>query len=99
MDADWALIDYNPDLGVRDLEERLAPSTLEIGGKRYRLDKENQYVEYMGWSFYMSFSRTLFIMFYYIRFKNERILYELSMQEATAQYGEDIPDLQLEYDN
>lgn len=87
LDADWALVDYKPELGVRDLEERLAPSTLEIGGKRYKLDEENQYVEYMGWSFYLTFSRTLGIMFYDIKFKGERILYELSMQEATAQYG------------
>lgn len=87
LDADWALVNYKPDLGKRDLEDRLAPSTLELGGKRYRLDKENQYVEYMGWSFYLSFSRTLGIMFYDIKFKGERIIYELSMQEATAQYG------------
>lgn len=53
LDADWALVDYKPEMGVRELDERLAPSTLEIGGKRYKLDKENQYVEYMGWSFYI----------------------------------------------
>lgn len=87
LDADWALVDRKPELGVRDLEDRLAPSTLEIGGKRYKLDSANKYVEYMGWSFYLSFSRTLGIMFYDIRFKGEQILYELSMQEATAQYG------------
>lgn len=87
LDADWALVDYKPELGVRALEERLAPSTLELGGKRYKLDEKNQYVEYMGWSFYVSYSRTLGVMFYDIKFKGERILYELSMQEATAQYG------------
>lgn len=72
-------------MGVRDLEERLAPSTLEIGGKRYRLDRDNRYVEYMGWSFYMSFSHTLGVMFHDIRVGDDRILSELSMQEATAQ--------------
>ena len=41
----------------------------------------------MGWSFYITFSRTLGIMLYDIKFKGERILYELSFQEATAQYG------------
>ncbi|PSN63808.1 amine oxidase catalytic domain-containing protein [Corynespora cassiicola Philippines] len=91
LDADWALVDYKPELGVRDLEERLAPSTLEIGGKRYKVDKENQYVEYMGWSFYLSFSRTLGVMFHDVGFNGERILYELSMQEATAQYGGNQP--------
>jgi primary-amine oxidase len=87
LDADWALVDYKSELGVRDLESRLAPATLEIGGKRYKVDEKNQYVEYMGWSFYIAFSRTLGVMFYDIKFKGERILYELSMQEATAQYG------------
>jgi primary-amine oxidase len=87
LDADWALLSRKPELGQRELEDRLAPSTLEIGGKRYKLDKENQYVEYMAWSFYMSFTRTLGIMFYDIRFKGESVMYELSMQEATAQYG------------
>jgi primary-amine oxidase len=90
-DADWALVNYKPELGVRELEDRLAPATLEIGGKRYKVDEKNQYVEYMGWSFYVAFSRTLGVMFYDIRFKEERILYELSMQEATAQYGGNQP--------
>jgi primary-amine oxidase len=42
----------------------------------------------MGRSFYMSFTRTLGIMFYDIKFKGEAVMYELSMQEATAQYGQ-----------
>ncbi|KAJ4399033.1 hypothetical protein N0V91_009729 [Didymella pomorum] len=91
LDADWALVDYKPELGQRALEDRLAPATLEIGGKRYRVDETNQYVEYMGWSFYIAFTRTLGVMFYDIRFKGERIIYELSMQEATAQYGGNQP--------
>jgi primary-amine oxidase len=91
LNGDWALVDYKPELGVRELEERLAPATLEIGGKRYKVDEKNQYVEYMGWSFYIAFSRTLGVMFYDIKFKGERILYELSMQEATAQYGGNQP--------
>lgn len=45
----------------------------------------------VGFSFYISFSRTLGLMFYDIKFKGERILYELSMQEATAQYGGNQP--------
>ncbi|KAI1372933.1 copper amine oxidase [Hypoxylon crocopeplum] len=86
-DYDWALVKYNPDMGVRELEEKFAPQNLEVGGKRYRLDPEQKYVEYMGWSFYVAHTRTLGIMLYDIRFKGERILYELSMQEAAAQYG------------
>jgi primary-amine oxidase len=91
LDADWALVNYKPELGARDLESKLAPATLEIGGKRYKVDEKNQYVEYMGWSFYVAFTRTLGVMLYDIKFKGERILYELSMQEATAQYGGNQP--------
>ncbi|KAI1396333.1 amine oxidase catalytic domain-containing protein [Hypoxylon fuscum] len=86
-DYDWALVKYNPEMGVRELDEKFAPQSLEVGGKRYKLDPEQKYVEYMGWSFYVAHTRTLGVMLYDIRFKGERILYELSMQEAAAQYG------------
>ncbi|ETN43872.1 uncharacterized protein HMPREF1541_11003 [Cyphellophora europaea CBS 101466] len=86
-DTDWAIVDYKPELGVRELEDQFAPSSIEIGGKRYKVDVEQRYVEYMGWSFYLSYTRTLGIMFYDIKFKGERILYELSLQEALAQYA------------
>ncbi|EXJ93710.1 hypothetical protein A1O1_02103 [Capronia coronata CBS 617.96] len=86
-DQSWTDVDYKPELGVRALEDMFAPQTIELGGKRYKVDPEAQYVEYMGWSFYMSFSRTLGIMFYDIKFKGERIVYELSLQEAMAQYA------------
>ncbi|KAK0380129.1 copper amine oxidase [Colletotrichum limetticola] len=84
---DWGLLDYKPEMGVRDLENRLAPQSLEVGGKRYKVDEEQKYIEYMGWSFYTSYSRTLGLMYYDIKFKGERIIYELSLQEAAAQYA------------
>jgi primary-amine oxidase len=85
--ASFGLLDYKPELGTRDLEDRFAPQMLEIGGKRYKLDREQKYVEYMGWSFYIAHTRTLGVMFFDIKFKGETILYELSMQEAAAQYA------------
>ncbi|EXF84124.1 copper amine oxidase [Colletotrichum fioriniae PJ7] len=84
---DWGLLDYKPEMGVRDLENKLAPQSLEVGGKRYKVDEEQKYIEYMGWSFYTSYSRTLGLMYYDIRFKGERVIYELSLQEAAAQYA------------
>ncbi|KAK3312611.1 copper amine oxidase [Apodospora peruviana] len=86
-EQEWALVKNQPEMGVRDLEDRLAPQSVELGGKRYKYDKEQQYVEFMGWSFYLSFTRTLGLAFYDIRFKGERVLYELSLQEAAAQYA------------
>ncbi|KAI1650085.1 amine oxidase catalytic domain-containing protein [Daldinia loculata] len=86
-DYDWALVKYNAAMGTRELEDKFAPQNLEVGGKRYKLDSEQKYVEYLGWSFYVAHSQTLGIMLYDIRFKGDRVLYELSMQEAAAQYG------------
>ncbi|CAM1508850.1 Fc.00g025890.m01.CDS01 [Cosmosporella sp. VM-42] len=90
-DYDWALVDRKAELGTRDLEDRFAPQNLEIGGKRYKLDTEERYVEYMGWSFYMSFTRSLGVMLYDMKFKGERVIYELSLQEAAAQYAGNQP--------
>ncbi|KAB5545872.1 copper amine oxidase [Coniochaeta sp. 2T2.1] len=90
-DNTWAYVNHKPEMGQRALEDRLAPQSLEIGGKRYKFDPDEQYVEYMGWTFYMAFTRMLGLMFYDVRFKGERILYELSMQEAAAQYGGNQP--------
>ncbi|KAK1760178.1 putative copper amine oxidase [Echria macrotheca] len=86
-DQTWGLLDLKEDMGVRDLDDRLAPQSIEIGGKRYKVDVEQQYVEFMGWSFYLSFTRTLGLMMFDIKFKGERVMYELSLQEAAAQYA------------
>jgi primary-amine oxidase len=45
----------------------------------------------MGWSFYHAYTRNLGLSFYDVRFKGERILYELSLQEAAAQYAGHSP--------
>lgn len=86
-DYDWALVNLDSSMGTRDLDEKFAPQNIALGGKRYKLDEEQNYVEYMGWSFYVAHTASLGVMFYDIKFKGERILYELSMQEAAAQYG------------
>lgn len=65
---------------VRDLEDRFAPTMLTLDGNRYRVDKANNYLTYMGWSFYTRFDKDVGIQFYDIRFKGESILYELSLQ-------------------
>ncbi|EER45794.1 eukaryotic translation initiation factor 5 [Histoplasma capsulatum H143] len=87
----WALLDRKTEMGTRELDEKFSATLLELGGKRYKLDKDQRFVEYMGWSFYMAHSRTLGLMFFDIKFKGERILYELSLQEALAQYGGNQP--------
>lgn len=77
-DESW--IRKNRKCDPRDLEDRMAPTVVEAEGKRYRVDNGNRYVEYLGWAFYTRFDRDVGIQFYDIRFKGERIMYELSLQ-------------------
>jgi primary-amine oxidase len=65
---------------IRDLEQRFAPTSLELDGKRYKVDHENRYVEYLGWSFYTRYSRDTGISFFDVKYKGERVLYELALQ-------------------
>lgn len=77
-DSSWLKKDREG--AVRDLEDRLAPVTMELQGKRYKIDDENKYIEYLGWSFYTRFDLDVGIQFFDIKFKGERVLYELSLQ-------------------
>jgi primary-amine oxidase len=58
-----------------------------IGGSRYSLDETQKYVTWMDFSFYLGFSRDTGLALYDIRFKGERIIYELGVQEALAHYA------------
>lgn len=64
----------------RELETRFAPTSVELDGKRYKVDEENRYVEYLGWSFYTGFTRDVGLQFFDIKYKGERVIYELSLQ-------------------
>ena len=70
---------------LRELETRFAPTSVELDGKRYKVDEENRYVEYLGWSFYTGFTRDVGIQFFDIKFKGERVIYELSLQGMFSQ--------------
>jgi primary-amine oxidase len=67
--------------------EKPAPTMIQPGGARYQLNREEQYVSWMGFTFYWAFSQATGITLYNIRFRGERIMYELGLQEAMAQYA------------
>ncbi|KAJ7111935.1 amine oxidase catalytic domain-containing protein [Mycena epipterygia] len=75
----------------RDLDERAGPRQVSFNGPRYRVDKDNQWVSWMGWSFYLSFARDMGMSLWDVRFRGERILYEVSPQEALAVYSGSDP--------
>lgn len=63
------------------------PTMIAPSGARFGVDSEQNYVEWMGFSFYIGFSRDTGMALYDIRYKGERLLYELGLQEALAHYA------------
>ncbi|TLD18700.1 hypothetical protein E2P81_ATG11610 [Venturia nashicola] len=59
--------------------------------QRFAIDQKNMYVEWMGFSFYMGVSQQLSLALFNINFDDERIIYELQMQEAIALYASNDP--------
>jgi len=62
-------------------------------GPRVEVDVTQNYIRWMGWEFYLSFSQVVSLSLFDIRFRGDRILYELSFQEALAHYAGASPAL------
>ncbi|KAG6369484.1 amine oxidase catalytic domain-containing protein [Boletus reticuloceps] len=75
----------------RDLDHLPGPRSVSFAGLRFRVDREQQYVSWMGWGLYLGFDRDMGLSLWDIRFRNERIIYELKPQEALAQYAGNDP--------
>ncbi|KAH7305808.1 copper amine oxidase [Stachybotrys elegans] len=89
FDGPWAWTDQRGP--VPRFDERAPPVEVTPQGARYAVDQERKYVEWMGWSFYIGFTRDTGMALYDIRLKGQRILYELGLQEALAHYAGSDP--------
>ncbi|TLD26778.1 hypothetical protein PspLS_05308 [Pyricularia sp. CBS 133598] len=73
------------------LDDRAAPRLVAPTGCRFSLEKEQRYVEWMGFSFFLGFTRDAGTSLHDIRFEGERILYEIQLQEALSHYAGNDP--------
>jgi primary-amine oxidase len=87
-DGDWTTMDRGGMPFPNDAEP--GPKTITTS-QRFSIDRKNQYVEWMGFSFYMSMSQQLGLGLHNINYDGERIIYELQMQEAIALYSANDP--------
>jgi primary-amine oxidase len=62
------------------------PISKSQGRERFKLDIEENFVSWMDFSFYFSVSPDLGLSLFDIRYKNKRVIYELSLQEALTHY-------------
>lgn len=84
---DGAWTDPEPtDDGIEG-REFAAPMLVQPYGPRVEVDEAEKYVKWMGWEFNLAFSQVAGMSLFDIRFRGERIVYELGMQEAMAHYA------------
>lgn len=98
---DFQRILPNTDGSWTQLESQLSPfgDGLELGppevvqpaGSRVQIDRHESYVSWMGFTFNFAFSQVNGVSLYDIRLDGERIIYELSLQEAMAHYAGNDP--------
>ncbi|KAK4051493.1 hypothetical protein OIO90_004707 [Microbotryomycetes sp. JL221] len=63
------------------------PMQVQPGGPRFTVDQSERYVEWQEWKFYISFSRNTGLRLFDVKFRDERILFELGLDEAIAFYA------------
>jgi primary-amine oxidase len=89
IEGDWARTD--PINATLPYDSSYPPTTIAPSGSRFAVDYERKYVEWMGFTFFIGFSRDTGMALYDIKYKGERILYELGLQEALAHYAANDP--------
>ncbi|KAK3715566.1 hypothetical protein LTR37_007054 [Vermiconidia calcicola] len=85
LKGEWAESDHIGE--VLPLDTKPPPQAVAPAGARFSIDEKEKYIEWMGFSFYLGFTGNRGMAFYDIRRKGQRILYELSFQEALARYA------------
>ena len=89
MDGSWT--DTENFESAPEGRELPPPVSIQPYGPRYRLDREQQFISWFGFEFYITTAQATGLTLYDIRFKGERIMYELGLQEALAHYAGDDP--------
>ncbi|GFR88847.1 amine oxidase [Elysia marginata] len=75
--------------------DRPPPQQVQPSGPRYSLD--GSLLQYMDWRFNLRISPTVGTQLFDVRYKDERVLYELSMQEIAVFYSAHSPSASMLY--
>ncbi|KAK3076679.1 hypothetical protein LTS18_012353, partial [Coniosporium uncinatum] len=89
VDDLWAWTDQQGE--VPPMDNIFPPVNAAPMGARYSVDTAEQYVKWMDFDFYISFDRDRGLRLHNIRYKGQRIIYELGLEEALAHYAGQDP--------
>lgn len=80
QEGEWT----NPtfDYDYLPLDEKPFPLAVSPGEARFEVDYDNQYVKWMDFEFYVAFTRNTGVRLFDIKYKGQRIMYELGLEEA-----------------
>jgi primary-amine oxidase len=87
--GDWIDVKHTGD--DLPLDEKAPPQEVLVGGQRFKVDEEEKYVEWMDFTFFITFTRDTGMRLYDIKYKGEKVIYELGLQEAIAHYAGNDP--------
>jgi primary-amine oxidase len=73
------------------LDVRPHPFPIQPAEARFEVDYDAQYVTWMDFSFYIAFGRDRGVRLFDIKYKGERVMYELGLEEAVATYAGNDP--------
>lgn len=88
-DGPWAQTDRRGD--IPPMDNMYPPTLVAPTGARYSVNVREKYVRWQDFEFYIAFTRDTGMRLYDIRYKGQRILYELGLQEALAHYAGNDP--------
>jgi hypothetical protein len=71
----------------RDLDHLPGPRSVSFAGLRFRVDRATQYISWLGWGLYLGFDRDMGLSLWDIRFKGERIIYEVPRLSTLIKYA------------
>ncbi|EXJ94952.1 hypothetical protein A1O1_00070 [Capronia coronata CBS 617.96] len=86
-DADAEFSKFKSDPSRSRSRSSLPPISIQPYGPRYHLDRHEQYLSWMGFSFYLSTNQATGLSLFDIRYNNSRLIYQLGLQEALAHYA------------
>ncbi|KAH7060686.1 copper amine oxidase [Macrophomina phaseolina] len=87
----WTSTDQTGEVSA--LDDLAPPMTVAPSGSRYSVDEQEKYVKWMDFEFYIAFSRDTGVRLFDIKYRGERIIYELGLEEALAHYAGNDPVL------
>jgi primary-amine oxidase len=85
----WSTRRRPPGAQDRDLDDLPGPRSVSFAGLRFRVDRATQFVSWMGWQMFLGFDRDMGLSLWDVRFRGERIIYEVRAASMRARAAAD----------